>query len=100
MYASLLMEEAGPNTELGWLLYLFLGVFRLMVVVGWWVGRRNGTAVEVQQEMYVLHHETPAVPGREVFRQEQEFVCRAVPLMPPIAVPARSWRSSPCSPRV
>ncbi len=62
MYASLLLEEAGPNTELGWLLYLLLGFFLLMVIVGWWVSRRNGTAVEVQQEMHVLHHETHAAP--------------------------------------
>ena len=62
MNASILLEEAGPNTELGWLLYLFLGFFLLMVVVGWWVSRRNGTVVEVPQEMHVLHHETSAEP--------------------------------------
>ena len=62
MYASILLEEAGPNTELGWLLYLFLGFFLLMVVVGWWVSRRNGTAVEVPQEIQVLHHQRSAAP--------------------------------------
>ena len=62
MYASILLEEAGPNTELGWLLFLVLGFFLLMVIVGWWVSRRNGTVVEVPQEMHVLPHETPATP--------------------------------------
>src|SRR5688572_3530812 len=62
MYASILLEEAGPNTELSWLLFLVLGFFLLMVLVGWWVSHRNGTAVEVPQEMHILHHETAAAP--------------------------------------
>jgi hypothetical protein len=62
MYALMLLEETGPNTELGWLLYLLLGFFLLMVIVGWWVSHRNGTAVEVPQETHVLHHETPSAP--------------------------------------
>jgi hypothetical protein len=61
MYASILLEEAGPNTELGWLLALVLGFFLLMVIVGWWVSRNNGMAAEVAQETHVVHHE-PA-PG-------------------------------------
>lgn len=30
-----------PNTELGWLLYVALGFFFLMVVVGWITSRRK-----------------------------------------------------------
>ncbi|HEX5840036.1 MAG TPA: DUF4332 domain-containing protein [Anaerolineales bacterium] len=62
MYVSMLLEESGPNTELAWLLYFVLGFFLLMVIVGWWVSRQNGTRVEVPQEMHVLHHETSAAP--------------------------------------
>jgi hypothetical protein len=31
-----LLSEAGPNTELSWLLWWVLGFFFLMVIVGWW----------------------------------------------------------------
>lgn len=57
MFASILLEEAGPNTELNWLLLVFLAFFFLMVVVGWWVSRRNGGQVEVPHEAQVHHDE-------------------------------------------
>ncbi|MEW6240363.1 MAG: helix-hairpin-helix domain-containing protein [Chloroflexota bacterium] len=39
MLALHLFSEEGPNTELGWLLWVALGFFFLMVVVGWLVSR-------------------------------------------------------------
>lgn len=39
-FIQLLSEEI-PNTELNWLLYLALGFFFLMVIVGWLVSRRK-----------------------------------------------------------
>ena len=42
MFLIRLSEEAGPNTELAWLLYAALGFFFLMVIVGWLTSRRNG----------------------------------------------------------
>ena len=50
------LEETGPNTELGWLLYLFLAFFLLMVIVGWWVSRRGGKQPDATPEMQ-NHHE-------------------------------------------
>jgi hypothetical protein len=60
MYAVIFLEESGPNTELGWLLYLFLGFFLLMVIVGWLASRRNGDTVEVPHEAHVHHQESVA----------------------------------------
>lgn len=57
MFASVLLEESGPNTELNWLLLLFLGFFFLMVIVGWWVSRRNGQQAQVPPETHVHHDE-------------------------------------------
>ena len=59
MFASVLLEEAGPNTELGWLLYVLLGFFLLMVIVGWWASTRNKDQVDAPQEVHV-EHETHA----------------------------------------
>lgn len=55
MLAMKLLEEAGPNTELSWLLYVFLGFFFLMVLVGWWVSSRQGAQTEPTRET-VSHH--------------------------------------------
>ena len=46
MYLVQLMSEEGPNTELSWLLYVVLGFFLLMVIVGWLTSRRNDGQVE------------------------------------------------------
>lgn len=42
MYIRLLEEAAGPNTELAWLLWVALGFFALMVLVGWLSARFGG----------------------------------------------------------
>lgn len=66
MLAMKLLEEAGTNTELSWLLYVLLGFFFLMVLVGWWVSGRQGAQPEVVHEPVVhhaeVHHEEPATP--------------------------------------
>jgi len=55
---SLLLQE-GPNASLSWLLWIVLGFFLLMVVVGWLVSRNQGGQAPVQQEA----HLEPAVPA-------------------------------------
>jgi len=41
MYAIQFLAEEGPNTELSSLLFIVLGVFVLIVVVGWLTSSRN-----------------------------------------------------------
>lgn len=50
MFLIRFAEEGGPNTELAWLLYLALGFFFLMVIIGWLTSRRNGSQPEVWNE--------------------------------------------------
>ena len=57
MSAMVLLEEAGPNTELGWLLYVFLGFFLLMVIVGWLVSRPKTVQLNVSHETHSHHEE-------------------------------------------
>ena len=52
MFLIRMAEEGGPNTELAWLLYLALGFFFLMVIVGWLTSRRNGNGHEVRHEAH------------------------------------------------
>ena len=52
MFLIHLVEEAGPNTELAWLLFAALGFFFLMVVVGWWTSLRNGGKPESRHEAH------------------------------------------------
>jgi hypothetical protein len=55
---SLLIQE-GPNSSLSWLLWVVLGFFLLMVIVGWWVSRNRGNQPMVQKEAHG-EPETPA----------------------------------------
>jgi len=55
MYAIHFLSEEGPNTELSWLLFIVLGFFLLMVIVGWLTSRRNGGQVEFQHEAHKSH---------------------------------------------
>ena len=41
MFAIQFFSEAGPDTSLAWLLWVTLGFFFLMVVVGWAVSRNK-----------------------------------------------------------
>jgi len=52
--------QEGPNASLSWLLWVVLGFFFLMVVVGWLVSRNKGSQPVVQQEAHV-EPEMPAV---------------------------------------
>jgi predicted flap endonuclease-1-like 5' DNA nuclease len=65
MFALVLLEEAGPNTELGWLLYLMLGFFLLMVLVGWWASTQKNEQVDAPQEAQA-HHEGHIEPKEHV----------------------------------
>ncbi len=57
MLAMKLLEEAGPNTEMSWLLYGLLGFFLLMVIVGWWASSRKSEQPEAVHEPAVQQAE-------------------------------------------
>lgn len=46
MYAIDYLQETDPNTGLGWLLYLIIGLLLIAVIFFWLVGRRRGEQVE------------------------------------------------------
>ena len=50
MFALKLLSEEGPNMSLAWLLWVALGFFLLMVIVGWLVSRKKQIQPEVQHE--------------------------------------------------
>jgi large subunit ribosomal protein L17 len=103
MFASILLEEAGPNTELSWLLYLFLAFFFLMVLVGWWVSRRGGGQAEVPPATNV-HHEEPMVhaePAAVEVRHETPVVTPETPAVAaPVAIPDDLVRLEGIGPKV
>jgi hypothetical protein len=51
-----LLSEEGPNTELVWLLWIVLGFFFLMVIIGWLASKNQKPAPE---PVHVAHHEEP-----------------------------------------
>lgn len=53
MFSVMMLQETEPNADLGWLLYLVLFFFLLMVIVGWLVSRRNTNQPEVMSEAHV-----------------------------------------------
>jgi len=52
--ALFLLSEGteGPNTNLSWLLWVALGFFFLMVVIGWLTSRNKGEQAEVQSDAH------------------------------------------------
>jgi large subunit ribosomal protein L17 len=48
MFAIRFLSEGGPDASLAWLLWVALGFFLLMVVVGWWVSKNKPAQPEVQ----------------------------------------------------
>ena len=52
MYALNLLSEEGPNTSMSWLLWVVLGIFVVIVLVGWWVSRNKGEQAEAQVEAH------------------------------------------------
>jgi hypothetical protein len=53
MYAIRFLAEEGPNTELAWLLFVALGFFLLMIIVGWLTSRRSTEQAEVAHDSRV-----------------------------------------------
>lgn len=47
-----LLSEEGPNTELGWLLWVVLGFFALIVLIGWW---QSGKSKPVETKSHAEH---------------------------------------------
>lgn len=73
MLAMKLLEEAGPNIEMSWLLFVVLGFFFLMVIVGWWVSSREMKQPEVVHEANVHHsevHDQESVTPDDLVRLE------------------------------
>lgn len=58
MNALSLFYQEGPDTSLSWLLLVVLGLFLVIVVVGWLVSRKRGSQPTVQQEA----HAEPEMP--------------------------------------
>lgn len=46
MQIQLLLSEGAVDTSLSWLLWIALGFFFLMVVVGWWTSRDAGKSAD------------------------------------------------------
>ena len=59
MNALSLLSQEGPDASLSWLLWVVLGFFLLMVVVGWLVSRNRSSQPVVQ-------HEVPRKPEMNV----------------------------------
>lgn len=60
MFAIGLLEETHGGSELGWLLWVALGFFALMVVVGWLVSRNRKPEEEPVHEHHEHHEEHAA----------------------------------------
>lgn len=60
MFAIGLLEETHGGSELGWLLWVALGFFALMVVVGWLVSRNRKPEAEPVHEHHEHHEEHAA----------------------------------------
>jgi hypothetical protein len=52
VYALYLLSEEGPNTSLSWLLWIALGFFVIMVLVGWWTSRNKREQAEAMVEAH------------------------------------------------
>lgn len=53
MYAIRFLAEEGPNTELSWLLFVALGFFLLIIIVGWLTSNRSKEQAEVAHDSRV-----------------------------------------------
>jgi len=64
VYALYLLSEEGPNTSLAWLLWVALGFFVLMVLIGWWTSRNKGQQAEAPVEAHAAPqaHQPEASP--------------------------------------
>lgn len=52
MFLMRLISEGGggPNTELLWILEILLGLFALVILVGWWEGSRKPNPPKAESE--------------------------------------------------
>ena len=48
MNALSLLSQEGPDASLSWLLWIVLGIFLLLVVVGWLVSRKRGSQPAIE----------------------------------------------------
>lgn len=53
MYVIRFLAEEGPNTELSWLLFVALGFFLLIIIVGWLTSNRSKEQAEVAHDSRV-----------------------------------------------
>lgn len=53
MYVIRFLAEEGPNTELSWLLFVALGFFLLIIIVGWLTSNRSTEQAEVAHDSRV-----------------------------------------------
>jgi hypothetical protein len=53
MLAAFILSAEGPNTELGWLLWIAFGFFALIVIIGWLTsrGEASGPTAPAQDEL-------------------------------------------------
>ena len=58
MHVVIILSEASPNTSLSWLLWITLGFFFLMVVVGWLASRKNTTRAQPDRKTKPSNHST------------------------------------------
>jgi hypothetical protein len=61
MLAAIVLAGEGPNTELGWLLWLTFGFFALISIAGWLTSREEGagTAIPRNQTPPAKDRDTP-----------------------------------------
>ena len=58
MNAFTQLAQEGPNASLSWLIWIVLGLFLVIVVIGWWVSRNKGSQPVVQPQA----HAEPEMP--------------------------------------
>ena len=74
---SVLLQE-GPNTSLSWLLWVVLGFFVLIVVVGWLVSRNRGSQPAVRQETHHETHVEPEMPAMQTKKADDLTVLEGI----------------------
>lgn len=62
MSALYLLSEAGHEPNLGWLLWLVLALFVLIVVIGWIVSNKEAKDLPAEPAPVVKTEETPVLP--------------------------------------
>lgn len=63
MNTLFLLYQEGPDTSLSWLLWVVLGLFLVIVLIGWWVSRSRGSQPAIQREEHA-EREMPAAEAK------------------------------------